>query len=262
MGSDLEPDVRNEATNEIRHQYLSAGEGARELLGWRPLFTLDEGLRAHDRLVPGLPGAGAMSDIACRAARAAAAGLTPVLSLGETPLANALLDAGAARPSRSHAIPLDLVFCPRCALVQITETVPPEMLFRDYLLLLVVLRHDAASTRRRSPSGSSTERGLGADSLVVEIASNDGYLLQYYVGARRPGAGHRAGRATSRGVAEERGVRTLVRVLRRGARAPSSRAEGTRADVIHANNVLAHVPDLNGVRRRARDAARRTTASR
>ena len=44
MDSDLEPEVRNEAVNEIRHQYLSA-EKARRVLGWRPLFTLDEGLR-------------------------------------------------------------------------------------------------------------------------------------------------------------------------------------------------------------------------
>ncbi len=66
---------------------------------------------------------------ACRAC--GAGGLQEVLSLGRTPLANALLTERALGEPEP-TFPLDVAFCPRCALVQITETVPPEVLFRDY----------------------------------------------------------------------------------------------------------------------------------
>ena len=71
-----------------------------------------------------------MTEFRCRSCGHAP--VTPVLSLGRTPLANALLtESQLAEPERTF--PLDLVFCQRCALVQITETVPPEILFRDYV---------------------------------------------------------------------------------------------------------------------------------
>jgi len=64
-------------------------------------------------------------------------GLELILSLGRTPLANALLsEADLGRPE--DTFPLDLAFCPRCALVQITETVPPAQLFSDYLYLSLI----------------------------------------------------------------------------------------------------------------------------
>ncbi len=179
----------------------------------------------------------------CRAC--GSGGVVPVLSLGRTPLANALLsEADLDRPEPTF--PLDLVFCERCTLVQITETVPPEQLFGEYAYFSsyseTMLRHAealAADTIRR--------RGLGASSLAMEIASNDGYLLQYYRRAGVPVVGIEPA-ANIAAVAEQRGIRTIVEFF--GERlARRLRDEGVRPDVMHANNVLAHVPDLPGFAR-------------
>jgi SAM-dependent methyltransferase len=165
-----------------------------------------------------------------------------VLSLGRTPLANALLtEDQLGEPEATY--PLDLVYCPRCTLVQITETVPPQQLFSHYLYLSsfsdTMLQHSKALAERLT-----RERGLGAESLVVEVASNDGYLLQFY---RREGV-QVLGIEPAANIAEiaiDRGIPTLTRFfgLELGR---ELRDSGKRADVIHANNVLAHVADLNG----------------
>ncbi|HMA34038.1 MAG TPA: class I SAM-dependent methyltransferase [Chloroflexia bacterium] len=173
-----------------------------------------------------------------------AAGLLTILSLGQTPLANALLTADQlARPEPRY--PLDLVFCSGCSLVQITETVPPEELFRDYLYFSsfseTMLRHAAELAGR-----VIAERHLGPTSLVVEIASNDGYLLQFYHQQGVPVLGIEPAQNIARVAQEERGVRTLCEFFG-AALAGQLRAQGAQADVIHANNVLAHVADLNGV---------------
>jgi SAM-dependent methyltransferase len=88
-------------------------------------------------------------------------------------------------------------------------------------------------------------RPLGADSLAVEIASNDGYLLQYYKRAGIPVLGIEPAINIARLAQEERGIRTVTDFF--GAETAARLVkQGERADVIHANNVLAHVPDLNG----------------
>jgi SAM-dependent methyltransferase len=166
-----------------------------------------------------------------------------VLSLGCTPLANSLLTP-AQLDSPEPTYPLDMVFCPHCTLVQITETVPPELMFSEYLYFSsfsdTMLRQAEALTRRLID-----ERGLDRQSLVAEIASNDGYLLQYYASAGVPVLGIEPARNIAR-VARERGINTLCDFF--GAELARRLAdEGRRADVVHANNVLAHVPDLNGV---------------
>ncbi len=178
---------------------------------------------------------------ACRSCGASE--LAMVLSLGETPLANALLreeDLGRAEPR----YPLDLAFCPECSLVQITETVPPEILFRDYLYFSsfsdTMLRHAEALTARLV-----RERNLESGSLAVEVASNDGYLLQYYRRAGVPVLGIEPARNVAKVAVEERGIPTLTEFFGLDL-ARQLVAEGRRADVIHANNVLAHVADLNG----------------
>ena len=170
-------------------------------------------------------------------------GLLDILSLGETPLANALLrPEDVARPEPRY--PLDLAFCAACSLVQLRETVPPELLFRDYVYFSsfsdTMLRHARELTARLV-----RERRLGPGSLAMEVASNDGYLLQYYRQDGVPVLGIEPARNVARVAIEERGVPTLteffgLEVARQLAR------EGRRADVLHANNVLAHVADLNG----------------
>jgi SAM-dependent methyltransferase len=172
-----------------------------------------------------------------------AADLDVVLSLGRTPLANALLTRDQlSLPEPRY--PLDLAVCRACALVQITETVPPAELFGDYLYFSsysdTMLRHAEALVKRLA-----VERRLNERSLVIEIASNDGYLLQFYRQRGIPVLGIEPARNVAR-VAEERGIPTLCDFF--GIElARSLRTRDQRADILHAHNVLAHVADLNGV---------------
>jgi SAM-dependent methyltransferase len=180
-------------------------------------------------------------EAACRSCGAET--LTTVLSLGRAPLANSLLTADQlGQPEPTY--PLDLAFCAACTLVQITETVPPEQLFRDYLYFSSVsdelLCHAQTLAHRLT-----AERQLDGDSLVVEIASNDGYLLQYYRRAGIPVLGVEPARNIAR-VTEDRGIPTLCEFFDFPIAEQLARA-GHPADVIHANNVLAHVARLNGV---------------
>ena len=168
--------------------------------------------------------------------------LEQILSLGNTPLANSLPKADACDGEPSY--PLDVVFCPACTLVQITETVPPEVLFRDYLYFSsfsdTLLRHAEGLVDQMVQ-----ERALGPDSLAAEIASNDGYLLQFYKRAGVPVLGIEPARNVARVAVEERGIPTVTEFF--GDELGRQLAgRGERADVLHANNVLAHVADLNG----------------
>lgn len=170
-------------------------------------------------------------------------GLQMILSLGETPLANGLLtSAQLTEPEAMY--PLELVFCPACALVQITETVPPEQLFGEYFYLSsfsdTMLRHARTLANELIDSVK-----LDSESLVMEVASNDGYLLQNYKQAGIPVLGIEPASNIARIAQSERGIPTLVEFF--GASlAERLSSEGRRADVIHAHNVLAHVADLNG----------------
>lgn len=186
------------------------------------------------------PAPGATRIDACRASGSTV--LVPVLDLGETPLANAL--PAEARPGEPEPrFPLGLVFAPESALLQLTHSVPPEVLFRDYVYFSSfsdgMLRSAAALVERLA-----ARRSLGGRSLVLEIASNDGYLLQYYRQRGVPVLGIEPA-ANIAAVAEERGIPTRCEFFGIGL-ARRLTAEGVRADVVHANNVLAHVPDLNG----------------
>ena len=169
--------------------------------------------------------------------------LEVVLDLGRTPLANSLLrkeDLDGPEPR----FPLRLAVCHDCALAQLVETVPPEALFSDYPYF-----SSFSDTMVRS-AGELVgrlvkDRGLGSGSLALEVASNDGYLLRHYLSAGVPVLGVEPARniATQ---AEADGIPTLCEFFGRdvGGRL---RDEGRLADTLHANNVVAHVPDLNGL---------------
>jgi len=159
------------------------------------------------------------------------------------PLANRLLsdeDLNLAEPS----YPLDLVHCPRCSLVQITETVPPDELFRDYVYFSSfsdgMLRH-----ARQLTSQIIASQKLRPASLVIEVASNDGYLLQNYREAGIAVLGIEPAVNVARVAQSERGVPTLCRYFSQALAAQLATC-GQQADVVHAHNVLAHVADLNG----------------
>ena len=184
-----------------------------------------------------------MSDASPLCRSCGEAGLELVLSLGRTPLANALLTAEQlVEPEPTY--PLDLAFCPQCTLVQITETVPPEKLFGEYLYFSsfsdTTLRHAEGLVGRLIAS-----RRLNGNSLVVEVASNDGYLLQYYDQEGIPVLGIEPAINIARVAQEERGIRTLCEFFGEEL-ARQLREHGEQADVIHAHNVLAHVGELNG----------------
>ncbi|HYX28433.1 MAG TPA: class I SAM-dependent methyltransferase [Pyrinomonadaceae bacterium] len=171
-----------------------------------------------------------------------AGGLQTVLSLGRTPLANSLLTKEQL-DAPEETYPLDLVFCSACTLVQISETVPPEKLFREYLYFSsysdTMLRHAATLATRMTAA-----RGLNAESLVIEVASNDGYLLQHYKNQGMRVLGIEPAANIAR-VARNRGIETICEFFGESL-AARLKAEGKQADAIHANNVLAHVADLNG----------------
>jgi len=165
----------------------------------------------------------------------------PFLDLGKTPLANSYI-----RPEQAHlpetTCRLAVAFCPLCRLVQLTERVPPENLFSNYLYFSSY--SDSFLTHARAMAESLTQRfHLGAESLVLEIASNDGYLLQYFQknGIRVLGIEPARNIAA---VAENLGIPTLTRFF---GPEVSEEITGTfgQADVIVGNNVLAHVPAIN-----------------
>lgn len=165
-----------------------------------------------------------------------------ILSLGRTPRANALVAAEQLRQPEP-AFPLEVAFCPVCALVQLTEIVPPESLFPEY-----AYQSSMSETFARSASAIAERlmatRALTADSFVVEIGSNDGCLLQNYANSGVPVLGIDPAVEIA-AIATSRGIPTLCTFFNpRVAR--DLAAERGRADVIHANNVLAHIPDLNG----------------
>lgn len=179
--------------------------------------------------------------LACRSC--AASGLKIVLSLGEMPPSNALLtEAQLDVPETRY--PLDLALCQACGLAQITVTVDPVELFGEYAYFSsyssTMLAHAESLVGRMVE-----ERKLGPESLVMEIASNDGYLLQYYTRLEVPVLGIDPAKNVVE-AAEERGVPTLCAFFSSGL-AEELRGSGRRPDVLHANNVLAHVPDPNGV---------------
>jgi len=179
--------------------------------------------------------------LTCRAC--CGADLEMVLSLGRIPLANALLTAEQLdQPEETY--PLELAFCPECSLVQITETVPPEKLFREYLYFSS-FSDTALENAKSIAERMIVERNLGASSLVVEIASNDGYLLRNYVSRDIPVLGIEPALNVAK-VARGRGIATLPEFFSERL-AFELRKQGKGADVIHANNVLAHVADLSSV---------------
>ncbi|MPV36589.1 class I SAM-dependent methyltransferase [Georgenia subflava] len=178
--------------------------------------------------------------VACRSCESTE--LKPFLSLGHTPLPDALVSADRLGQA-CEVFPLDVVFCAGCTLVQILEDVPPEQLFVDNYLYFSSFSDQLLRHAKEHAETLIASRELDSSSLVVELASNDGYLLKNFVshGIRAVGVDPAPDQAQA---AREVGVTTVeeffgVDLARR------LRAEHGPADVIVANNVMAHVPALN-----------------
>lgn len=149
------------------------------------------------------------------------------------PLANSLL---LSADVEYKTYPLELILCRSCSLVQLSQTVPPEEMFTDYSYLTSCSPPMVEHARKLAERVLTTQK----PKLVMEIGSNDGYLLQHYANRRVRVLGiDPSERAAS--AAAEKGVPTLTRFFN----LEMARGIDPRADIIHANNVLAHVPDLN-----------------
>jgi len=163
--------------------------------------------------------------------------------LGRSPLADRILSKeqlGQPEPT----FPLEAAFCHNCTLVQILETVPPEELFcKGYPYFSSVCSSLLEHSRDNVLELIET-RNLNSNSFVVELASNDGYLLKNYVENNIPCLGIDPAEGPAQ-AAEKAGVPTLCTFFTRSL-ARQLADEQRKADVVHANNVLAHVADTNG----------------
>ncbi|MEM7260788.1 MAG: class I SAM-dependent methyltransferase [Planctomycetota bacterium] len=170
--------------------------------------------------------------------------LNVFLKLGDMPHSDGLIrpeDLGK-RPEPKY--PLDVAFCGRCSLVQILETVPPEDLFGDDYPYFSSFSDALLAHSKANVEGVIEARNVTSDQLVVELASNDGYLLQYYQerGISVLGIDPAAGPVKA---ARDKGIETVHDFFTLDL-AKKLAGEGRAAHVIHGNNVLAHVADTNG----------------
>lgn len=167
--------------------------------------------------------------------------LVPVLDLGSTPIANALVDPTLATADPRY--PLGIVLCDSCSLVQLERPLPAGAIFDSDYPYYSSYSDALCRHARQHVEGLIAHRRLGPDSFAVEVASNDGYLLRHFVdaGIRALGVDPSPGPAA---VAVAAGVPTRVEFF--GACTASNLvAEHGHADVVIANNVMAHVPDLD-----------------
>ena len=171
-----------------------------------------------------------------------------------TPLRFSVVDLGSSPPCQNVVrpeemttgetyYPLHAFVCHECSLVQIDEVVPPEAIFEGEYAYFSSYSDSWVAHARRYVDAMAERFGLGADSLMVEIASNDGYLLQHAVEKGIPCLGVEPA-ANVAEAARAEGVPTRVAFFGE-SEARAMVAEGIRADLIAANNVLAHTPHLN-----------------
>lgn len=163
------------------------------------------------------------------------------VDLGMSPLSNAFIKSEALNLSEKF-YPLHAYVCNNCLLVQLEEFETPDQIFNDYLYFSSYsdswLRHSENYTEL-----ILNRFGFDRQSQVIEIASNDGYLLQYFQQRNIPVLGIEPAANVAK-VAEEKGIPTLVKFF--GVEtAKMLKDEEKQADLLIGNNVLAHVPDIN-----------------
>jgi C-methyltransferase-like protein/putative zinc binding protein/methyltransferase family protein len=164
------------------------------------------------------------------------------VDLGMSPLCESYLSADQIDAPETF-YPLHVLVCDKCLLVQLPAYVSGESIFSDYAYFSSYSTSWVAHARRYAEE-MTAKLGLTSGSLVTEVASNDGYLLQHFQTAGIPVLGiEPAGNVATAAMAK--GVRSVVRFL--GADSGQEiAAEYGRADLVAANNVLAHVPDILG----------------
>jgi len=180
-------------------------------------------------------------DVSCRSCGAKE--LRRFLDLGISPLPDRFLTERQL-DELEPKFPLQVAYCPECTLMQILETVPPEVLFCETYPYYSSFSDALLKHSRENVLDVIQRRQLTRHSLVIELASNDGYLLKNYLEHGVPVLGIDPAPGPAQ-AAEQIGVPTLNAFFTLEL-AKKLRAEGKRADVVHGNNVLAHVADTNG----------------
>ncbi|MGH8122367.1 MAG: methyltransferase domain-containing protein [Rudaea sp.] len=171
-----------------------------------------------------------------------------------TPLEDVFIDLGSAPPSNAFLtadrlnapetwFPLKLYTCGKCRLVQVDELQSHAALFAPDYVYYSSFSRSWLSHAERYVGDAVAKLGLNHNSLVMEIASNDGYLLQYVAARDIPCIGIEPTSGTAN-AARQKGIETLERFFSREFAGEFVR-ERRAADLIVANNVLAHVPDIN-----------------
>jgi hypothetical protein len=163
--------------------------------------------------------------------------------LGMTPIANALIDPDASAV-REQVYPLQAFVCERCWLVQLGHSPPPSVHFNDAYPYFSAVSESWLGHAKGFAQYAIDRLKLGPQAHVVEIGSNDGYLLQYFVQAGIPCLGIDPAANCAKAAWEERRVKTDVAFFG-AATAIRLLDQGHGADLIVANNVLAHVPEIN-----------------
>lgn len=165
-----------------------------------------------------------------------------VLDLGEQPLANSLPRPDAARDVARY--PLTLMHCDGCGLLQLRESVAPERLFSEYLYFSSY-SNALVDSARELTSVMLESRRLGPKDLVIDIGSNDGYLLKFYKERGVNVLGVEPAKNVAAEAERRHGIPSVTRFFCLDT-ARDVRGRHGAARVIHANNVMAHVRDLHG----------------
>ncbi|WP_340316733.1 class I SAM-dependent methyltransferase [Rhizorhabdus argentea] len=164
------------------------------------------------------------------------------LDLGDQPLANSYLSQATLDAGTEGHYPLHARVCEACFLVQVDDPVAFDVIFDDQYAYFSSYSASWVAHAKRYADSMVPWLGLDSNSLVMEIASNDGYLLQHFAAKGIPVLGIEP-TANTAAVAVERGVPTEISFFN-AATAADLAARGITADLIAANNVLAHVPDI------------------
>ncbi|HEY8574130.1 class I SAM-dependent methyltransferase [Phenylobacterium sp.] len=164
------------------------------------------------------------------------------VDLGDQPLANNYLTREQLEAGAEQAYPLHARVCAKCFLVQVDDVVPADAIFDDAYAYFSSYSASWVEHARRYAEAMTERLNLGPESLVVEVASNDGYLLQHFVAKDIPVLGIEPTANTAE-AARARGVDTEVMFFNEET-AVKLAARGVRADLVAANNVLAHVPRI------------------
>lgn len=165
------------------------------------------------------------------------------LDLGDQPLANSYLTKAQLESGKEGFYPLHTRVCGTCFLVQADDPVAADAIFDEGYAYFSAYSESWVAHAKRYAEAMAARFGLGPQSLVIEVASNDGYLLQHFKAMGVPVLGIEPTANTAEVAIKERGVPTEVTFFN-GATGRDLKARGISADLMAGNNVLAHVPDI------------------